>query len=233
MEQFNILINSFRTFILLIILSFPLSLKGQTTASGVSPQFLFPAFDKGIVRMKNGLRQSMQLNYNTVSEKIVYEKDNEIYDLINIGMIDAVLIHDQLFVPVGKIFHEALLIAPIPLLVQYKGEIMAPGKDVGYGLKSHLSSVETLTSVKLSMGYYNLKLPVDYSIKIEKVYLTGRNGSSNRFVNEKQFLKIFPDKEPELKSFIKRNRIKFDRSTDVKTLLKYCNELYPPANRIS
>jgi len=139
----------------------------------------------------------MQLNYNTVSEKIVYEKGNEVYDLINIGMIDDVLIHEQMFVPVGKIFHEVLLIAPIPLLVQYKGEILAPGKDVGYGSKSLVSSVETLTSVKLSMGYYNLKLPVDYSVKVEKVYLTGRKGNSVSFINEKQFLKIFPDKESE------------------------------------
>ena len=233
MKQFNILNNSFRTIILLIIFCFSMSLNGQITSSGTSPQFLFPAFDKGIVRMKNGLSQSMQLNYNTVSEKIVYEKGNEVYDLINIGMIDAVLIHEQMFVPVGKIFHEVLLIAPIPLLVQYKGEILAPGKDVGYGSKSLVSSVETLTSVKLSMGYYNLKLPVDYSVKVEKVYLTGRKGNSVSFINEKQFLKIFPDKESELKNFIKRNRIRFDRLTDIKSLIKYCNELYPPANRIS
>ena len=61
MEQFNILINSFRTIILLVIVSFSLPLKGQTTSSGTSPQFLFPSFDTGIVRMKNGLSQSMQL----------------------------------------------------------------------------------------------------------------------------------------------------------------------------
>jgi hypothetical protein len=232
MKQFDILINSFRTIILLFSFSFSLSLNGQITSGGTSPQFLFPAFDSGIVRMKNGLSQRLQLNYNTVTEKIVYEKENEIYDLFNVGMIDAVLIHEQMFVPVGKIFHEVLLIAPIPLLVQYKGEIMMPGKDVGYGSKSLVSSVETLTSVKLSMGYYNLKLPVDYSVKIEKVYLTGRDGNSVSFKNEKQFLKIFPDKESELKIFIKHNHIRFDRSTDVKSLIKYCNELYPPANRI-
>jgi hypothetical protein len=148
-------------------------------------------------------------------------------------MIDAVLIHEQMFVPVGKIFHEVLLIAPIPLLVQYKGKIMETGKDVGYGSKSLVSSVEILTSVKLSMGYYNLKLPVDYSVKVEKIYLTGRDGNSVSFMNEKQFLKIFQDKESELKSFIKLNHIRFDRSTDVKTLVKYCNELYPPVNRMS
>jgi hypothetical protein len=115
MKQFNILINSFRPIILIIILGFSLSLKGQTTSNGTSPQFLFPAFDTGIVRMNNGLNQSMR-------------------------------------------------------------------------------------------------------------------GS---FINEKQFLKIFPDKESELKSFIKRNHIRFDRSEDVKTLIRYFNELYPPVNRIS
>jgi len=155
------------------------------------------------------------------------------YTILYIGMIDAVIINNHTFVPFGNIFHQLLLIAPIPLSVKYKGEIMPPGKVVGYGGKSLVSSVETLTSVKLSMGYYNLKLPVDYSVKVEKIYLIRIDGNLCSFVNERQFLKIFPQKESDLREFIKQNHIKFEKSSDIIELIVHCNELFAPRIQMS
>ena len=232
MKQLDILKKAVSSIILFVVFCFTLIIKGQTASNGSSPQFFFSEFDTGSVKMKNGLGQKMRLNFNTVSQKVVYEKEGEIYDLTNIGMIDAVIIHSHMFVPVGMIFHEVLLIAPIPLLVQYKGEIQSPGSNVGYGGKSLISSVETPTSVKLSMGYYNLKLPVEYSVKVEKVYLTRIRGNAYSFINERQFIRLFPEKESELKNFIRQNHTKFDNSTDIMMLLKYCNTLFPPGMRL-
>ncbi len=231
MEQYNILNYSVRNFILVIILSVSLPLKAQTNSNGSSPQFLFQDFAIGKVRMKNGLSQNVKLNYNTVSETMVYEKESKLYDLMNIGMIDAVIIHNRMFVPVRNIFHEVLLIAPIPLLVQYKGEILPPGTTVGYGVTSQVSNAKSLSHIKLSMGYYNLQLPADYTVKLDKVYLIRIQGKSHSFTNERQFLKIFPDKENELKEFIDQNSIKFEKTADILMLIRYCNELFPPGIR--
>lgn len=231
MEQYNILNYSVRTLILVIILSVSLQLKAQTNSNGSSPQFLFQGFAFGKVIMKNGLSQNAKLNYNTVSEKMVYEKESKVYDLMNIGMIDAVIIYNRMFVPVRKIFHEVLLIAPIPLLVQYKGEILPRGALEGYGGTSQVSGAKSLTSAKLSMGYYKQQLPADYTVKLDKVYMIRIQGKPHSFINERQFLKIFPDKESELKEFIDQNSIKFERTTDILMLIRYCNELYPPGIR--
>ena len=45
------------------------------------------------------------------------------------------------------------------------------------------------------------------------------------FANERQFLKLFPDHETELKQFIKQNKIKFDKVPDVMKLAEYYNKL--------
>jgi hypothetical protein len=214
---------------LLVALILSIPVEAQKNDDGSSPQYLFSEFSTGIVMMKNGLTQNARLNFNTVSEKVVYEKENEVYDLLNITMIESVIINNQVFVPVGKKFNELLLVAHIPLMVQYKGEILPPEKTVGYGGKSLVSSVETLTSVKLSMGYYNLKLPIDYSVKVEKVYVIKSGENSYSFANERQFVRLFPQKESELKGFIKQNHIKFENTSDIIKLVIFCNELFPPS----
>jgi hypothetical protein len=53
-----------------------------------------------------------------------------------------------------------------------------------------------------------------------------KNGEDfQNFISEKQYLKFFPGKEPELKKFIKQNRIKFDRIPDLIRLVKYTGEI--------
>jgi len=209
--------------ICLLILIYPV--KAQTTPDGSAPQFLYPDFTSGTVKMKNGKSQSTDLNYNTVSEKIVYEKDGKIYDLVNTEMVDTVFIQDSKFVPVGKIFHEVLLIAPISLFVQHKGDLIPPGTPAGYGGTSQVSNTKMMTSVQLDMGYYNLKLPPDYQVKVDPVYWIRKENTMNNFMNERQFLKLFPGKEAELKKYIKDNRIKFDKPANLVKLVQYCNEM--------
>ena len=214
-----------KTIITIVLLFIILPLKAQTTADGSTPQFLFPGFTKGQVKMKNGKSQYTLLNYNTVSEKVVYEKDGVLYDLINLETIDTIFIQKSKFVPVGKICHEVLLNAPIALFVQHKGEILPPGTPAAYGGTSQVSNTKLMSSVQLSSGYYNLKLPADYVVNPGPVYWIRKDSSMYSFINERQFLKIFPDKEGEFKQFIKKNRIKFDKLSNLVKLAEYCNEL--------
>ena len=219
MIHFNFRINSGKTIIMVIILSFSLPLKSQTTSDGSSPQFLFSGFTIGQVKMKNGRSQTTMFNYNTVSEKMVYEKDGNLYDMVNLEMIDTVFLQNSKFVPVGKVFHEVLLIAPISLFVQHKGELLHAGTPAAYGGTSQVSSTKLMSSVELSSGYYNLKLPADYIVKADPVYWIRKDNNMYSFINERQFLKIFPGKEGELKQFIKQNRIKFDNLSNLVRLI--------------
>jgi len=209
--------------ILLIILVF--QVKAQSKPDGSAPQFLFPEFSTGKVRLKNGNNQALELNYNTVSEKMVYKKDDNLYDVMNTEIIDTVYIKESKFVPVGRAFYEVLLIAPVSLYIQHQGELIPPGAVAGYGGTSQVSNTKKLTSVNLSMGYYNLKLPDDYTVKLDQIFWIKKDGTLQNYSTARQFLKLFPDKGAELKEFIKKQKIKFDKPADQVLLIDHCNEM--------
>lgn len=225
MKQINCFKRFSKTMVMVLVLTISLPVKSQTIPDGDAPQFLYPGFTSGTVIMKNGKSQVIDLNYNTISEKIVYQKDGKIFDLINAEMVDTVLMHKSKFVPAGKVFYEILLIAPISLFVQYKGDLVPPGTPAGYGSTSQVSPTKSVTSFQLSSGYFNLKLPDDYQVKVSSVYWIRKDNTMNSFLNERQFVKYFPGKEAELKKFIKENRIKFDMPANLISLVQYCNEI--------
>jgi hypothetical protein len=224
MRHFNFRSIIRLSIILMITFDLQLTLNAQTKPDGSAPQFLFPEFSTGKVRLKNEKIQSLELNYNTVSEKMVYKKDDKIYDIVNTEIIDTVSIKESKFVPAGQVFYEVLLIAPVSLYIQYQGELIPPGAVAGYGGTSQVSNTKNLTSVNLSMGYYNLKLPDDYTVKLDQIFWIKKD-SLQKYSTEKQFLKLFPDKAAELKDFIKKQKIRFDKPADQVILIEFCNEL--------
>jgi hypothetical protein len=203
----------------------PASLISQTTSDGSMPQYYFQDFAEAKIIMKNGQVQTPTLNYNTVTEKMVFIRDGKYYDIANPEMVDTVIIRDVKFVPVGKAFYEVLIGTEPALLLQYKGEVLPAGKPVGYGGTSQLAASTYLSSVDLSGGRYNLPLPSDYIVKTEPKYWIRKDGGMVSFINEKQFLGLFPEKSDKLRDFIKKNRIKIDRIEHVIKLVNYCSSL--------
>jgi hypothetical protein len=208
---------------ILIFLSFFYPLHSQTNSDGSTPQFLFKAFSGGIVKMKNGSRSGALLNYNTVTEKFVFSKNGELYDMTNTELIDTVYLDNRKFAPVGKIFHEVLVEAPISLYIQHRSSLMSPGAPAGYGGTSQVSNTKSYSSIEMETGRYNLNLPSDFTVRPDPVYWIRQGKEYESFVNEKQFLKIFPGREEEMKKFIKQNKIKFDKMAGMIMLINYCN----------
>jgi hypothetical protein len=200
-------------------------LQGQQTSDGSMTQYHFPEFSAGRIFMKNGQTHTSVMNYNTVTEKMVFIKDDSYFDLTNTGMIDTIILQDIRFVPVGKAFYEVLISDSSSLYIQYKGELLPAGKPVGYGGTSHLASSTYLSSVDLSGGRYNLPVPPEFTVNMYSVYWIRKGTEWSGFVNEKQFLKLFPEKAGALKAFIKKNRIKIDRKKQMIELMEYCNSL--------
>ena len=215
--------------IMLIVMAFtliPENLICQKTSDGSMPQYYFPDFTAGKVKMKSGQIQTPILNYNTVTEKMVFIRDGKYYDISNPEMVDTVILQDIRFVPVGKAFYEVLMPDNPSLYIQFKGELLPAGKPAGYGGTSQLASSTYLSSVALSSGRYNLPIPSDYIVRISQVFWIRKDTEWFSFINEKQFLNLFPDKADKLKAFIKKNHIKTDRKEQIIELVKYCNSLF-------
>lgn len=200
------------------------NVRGQTKPDGSTPQFLFPEFIKGEAIMKKGEKQAALMNYNMVSEKMVFRQGDKIFEMTETDRVDTVIVQTRKFVPVGKIFHEVALKGNISFFVQHKGELMLPGKPAPYGGTSYTSSSSTVASMEYDSRYVNVELPSDYNVIYKPVFWIRKEGVMSDFIGEKQFLKIFPENDAELKKYIKVEKIRFDRISDVQKLIMYCNE---------
>lgn len=188
-------------------------------------QYLFPSFTVGKVKTKTGSPKNLMLNYNMASEKMVFEQKGNYYDLINQEAVDTIYLRGRKFIPYEKYFIEVVYRDSVSFGIRHIGNLQAPGKPVGYGGTSEVASSNYLTGIELSSGYFNFKLPEGYVVKYSPVYLVKKDGEWYKFLGEKQYLKIFPEKQDDLKLFIKKNRIKFDRVEDLVRLAEYCNKI--------
>ena len=165
------------------------------------------------------------VNYNIVTEKMIAHQNNKLYEVLNKAMVDTVIVGKRKFVPDVKGFYEVLSEGPMPLFFQYTGKIAQPGKPAGYGGTSQLSNTKSFIPQDMGSGVFNVRLPEDVIVNTEYFYWISINNEKFRFQNERQFLKIFSGKEPEIKKFIKENKVKFENTEDVIKLAGFCSKL--------
>ena len=212
-------------FVFVTFMLFPSRSLAQEENPPEMRQYLFPAFTLGTVKMKVGKPKNLLLNYNTVTEKMVFEQKGQFYDLIGQESVDTIYFQKKKFIPYENFFLEIAFEDKIALGIQHRSNLQAPGKPVGYGGTSELASANYMTGIELSTGYFNLKIPEGYEVRYSPFYWVKRDDIWQKFISAKQFVKIFSEYSNELNQFIKKNRIKFDRSDDVAKLVGFCNTL--------
>ena len=197
---------------------------GQTNAAGKTPQYLFKSFSKGNVLKKNDDLHTAVMNYNTLTDNIVFEQDGELLNLSNLDIIDTIYLQNSRFIPIGKAFYEVIATSPLPLFIQHKGKLLPPGHKVAYGGTSQVAATQRLSMVQGESSYYNLPMPADFKVKITPVYWLNIDGEMVNFINMKQLLKLFPEKKNEIKKLIKKERLKFENREDLVKIISLCAE---------
>jgi hypothetical protein len=213
----------------IFILSFDLA--GQDNKGNPLPHFLFPSFKEGIVIMKEGKDFNALLNYNMVEEKMVTEVNGVYRYSKNPQLIDSIYLENRIFVPIGDIFYEILSSGLVTFYLQNRSNLTPKGSDVGYGTKSRSVEPTQHRRFELTQVIYQyndvayIDLPPNVEITPASVFWVNKDGNMEKFTTEKQFLKVFPEYETELKEFIKKENIKFKSRDDMIRLGNYCNEL--------
>jgi len=220
--------KTFKTFLtaglLTLVVSLPCSSQSKPAVN--MNQYLFPEFTECIIKSRVGTITKAVGNYNTITGKIAFIKDNSIYGITTVRQSDTIILNNRYFVPFGEAFYEVLLDAPIALFIEHQSRLVAPGQEVGYGSTSKLSNVDTYSHITTQSGVYSLEIPPDFEIRYLPVFWIRKDGNMNSFIGKKQFLKIFPEKKKELGTFIKSGNIKFEDPADMIKLTEYCNKLY-------
>jgi hypothetical protein len=200
-------------------------LSAQTDSPKPFPQLLFPSFTKGIIKMKSGQTNSAILNYNTVDEDMIF-KQNGIYLVLNKPEdVDTIFIQDMKFVYVGKAFYEIVVNGPVSIYIQHKSRYTTVGTNTAYGLTSQTNGSNSAIMVQAGNQIKNFDLPDNVTVVPATGYWIKKNNEMIKFTNERQFLKVFPEKENEIKAFIRSSNLDLKVREDLIKLGIFCNGL--------
>jgi hypothetical protein len=197
----------------------------QDDTSSVSSHFVFPEFIEGKVKMKNGTTEDAILNYNMLTEEMIFESDSERLALVKIETIDTIYIRSRKFIPHDKVFYEVLINDTVSLFVRHKRNVLSSGSPAGYGGTTETGAAHSISHLVTSGNIYNLELSSEYHLTDASQFWITLHNSSFRISSERQILKIFPEISGELKQFIIQNHLNIKKQHDLHILIMRCNEI--------
>ena len=68
-------------------------------------------------------------------------------------------------------------------------------------------------------------MPVNVQVTPGKISWVKTRGGMKKFTTERQFLRIFPEQEAQLKEYIEKNKIDVKITDDLVKLGKFCSEI--------
>ena len=211
-----------RVFFFLI---FNLSLSAAYSQSEVIEDYhyLFPEFTQGVVLMKSGTKNNALLNYNLLTEEMVFEDKGKKFSLgkEEQELVDTVFIKNRKFFKLNNTFIEFIYHSKFDLYAEHKCSVKQPGKPAGYGGTSETSAITSYSSYLSGGLVYELKLPNGYETKPCNYYWLKKNGGLNKFMNMRQLMKLYDDKEDLFKAYIKKNEVIFNNQESMVQLIKY------------
>lgn len=206
---------------LFLFLSFH-GVKAQQTVQ--LSHYVFPEFRQGTVWMKNGTKNETMLNYNSLSEEMVFQDNGKMLAIGDevLPQIDTVFIENSKFIRVKGKFMELLTDTNgSKLLAEYKCKLIPPGKPAAYGGTSHTSAAQTYSSWLSDGQVYNLQLPDDYKGMPYTVYWIDKDSDLKSFTNIGQLRKIYKDKRNEIRAYTRENKVDFKNTQDVARLIRH------------
>jgi len=199
-------------------------LVAQPSTKKKLPQFLFSDFLPADIKMKTGPDITLDLNYNTVTGKMVFKMGGNLYDMVNPKSVDTVYLQQCVFVPYDTVFMEVISKGAIAFFILHSSYVSMRSKPEMKGT-SQVSSSNFYAEGNSATVYFNQKLPSGFVVKPSTVLLVRVDEAFTEFTNERQLLKIFPDYADQIKLFIKESHLKFDNKPDLIRIGKYCNDL--------
>jgi len=190
--------------------------------------YVFPEFKLGAVKLKSGTTELAMMDYNKLTEEMIFEKSGVMLALDSIQTIDTVTIESRIFIPHVlphlNNFYELLVKGPVSLFVQHKCIPVAAGNPSGYGGTTETGASSNVSSLPNSGRLYKLKLPAEYHVTDATQFWITRNGNYYKANSVSQVLKAFPGKSKEIKQFIKEKKINIKEIEDRVALIVKCNE---------
>ena len=156
--------------------------------------YLFPEFTQGEILMKTGKRNIAMLNYNSLTEEMIFENNGQkrAVGINEILLVDTVYIKDRKFVALNEKFVELVHHSKWDLYVEHTCNVEEQGKPAGYGGETQTGAATSVSSL-YTQGrvVYDLKLPDAYKTKPYSIYWLKKNGELYKFMNMRELKKTY------------------------------------------
>ncbi|OFY43493.1 MAG: hypothetical protein A2X18_05980 [Bacteroidetes bacterium GWF2_40_14] len=186
--------------------------------------YVFQNFKPGVVYMKSGIIDKYMLNYNSITEEMLFDEKNQILAIgkTEIGLIDSVVIEGRKFVVLNDKFVELLYHANnCELFASYTCSVIPPGKPSAYGGVSHTSASISLSAMNFGGLLYNLELPDGYTTKPRTHYLIKKNGELHKFLSMQQIKNFYNKRKSLFNEFVRENKLKYEDRNDIAKLIEF------------
>jgi hypothetical protein len=210
---------------IMFFLSFSHGLSAQVDSLKNPDQFLFREFSVGLVKLKDSVKIALNLNYNIVTEKMVFMQKNQIYDMVNYDAVDTIYISQKKFIPVGKVFYELMVKGEITLFVQHTGSIKSPSKPAAYGGTSDVSSSTYISNMKIGTENFRMKPNPEVVVIQDPIFWVLIDNKLQAVTGKNFLLNLFGGKKKEMKDFIGKYNLKEDDPDDMTRIITYYNSL--------
>ena len=171
--------------------------------------------------MKSGIKISTKLNYNSLTEKMIYEDSGKMLAIKNIQDIDTIYISDSRFLVLNDVFIEMKYHSNFDLFVAHKCKLNQVGKKSGDGGTSQTAAITSYSNFSKDGKSHEFDLPDGYKARPYNYYLLKKNKEYVTFQNFKQLSKYYRSKKDLLNEYIKKNDIEFDNENRIVPLIIY------------
>ncbi|PKO95641.1 MAG: hypothetical protein CVU12_09200 [Bacteroidetes bacterium HGW-Bacteroidetes-7] len=209
-------------YLLLIFSISAVSLNSQSRSIELT-HYLLPEFTPGTVIMKDRSINFATLNYNLLSEEMLF---NQLGKILALGPeivknIDTVTIGERKFIVQNSKFVELLYSGKDELFAEYRCTLIMPGTPSAYGTTTQTAATKTYSSLNVGGILYELTLPDGYKTRPYINYWLKREGKLMKFINIKQLGNLYKTKTTEFKAYTKVNKVDFKSPDSIVKLLKH------------
>lgn len=205
---------------LLTITVLNLFLTHQVHGQIKTSHYLYAEFESAVVLFKSGVAEEVGLNYNTLTEEMVYRQQGTYFALDQTGTIDTVFLHQKRFIPHEDFFLEVMRKEQATLLVRHRNKLINAGTSTTFG-SSQTNAIDNITNIISTGKVYDLVIAGDYKLVPENGFYLMVDGQYHRITGTKDLNRQFPGRDKDIRDFIRANKIKINQAEDLINLLVY------------
>ena len=185
------------------------------------PVFIFKQFVHAKIHFKNRSITVVPMNYDAVNDKMYFQRDGQLMELMQLDRIDSVVWAKQFcFVCHDQKFLEKVTLKNGTAFIHWQIRSVNVGAIGAMGRVTQ-AKVERVYS---SESWRNHSADI-YKQKNQNDYYLLWDGSLKKVTTLKQILKLFPDHKADIEAFVEEQKIKMQMPQSVLELLDYCLNL--------